>query len=140
MEVIGVLSDEELELAELLKLDESQVGGVGLHLVWRNPPLRRWQAGVTSRPHPARTAKVRDAGVGADASAREGDNVLALNDSASDGLDVLLEALFLGHDAPPQGTHRSDVGVSGNRARAHAALAPLYATKEAALCDEQLTL
>jgi hypothetical protein len=45
------------------------------------------------------TAKVGNAGVGADACAREGDDALALNDPASDRLDLLFEALFLGHGA-----------------------------------------
>ncbi len=56
------------------------------------------QAGVAPRPHPVWTTKVGDAGVGADAGAREGDEVFAAHDPASDGLDVLWEeVLFLSH-------------------------------------------
>jgi hypothetical protein len=42
-------------------------------------------------------AKVGNAGVGADACACKGDNAFALDDPSSDCLDVLSEALFLGH-------------------------------------------
>ena len=44
-------------------------------------------------------AKVGDTRVGADARAHEGDNMLALDDPSSYCLDVLLEALFVGHGA-----------------------------------------
>lgn len=99
VEVIGVLRNEELELVEPLELDEGQVGGVGLDLARRNPPLRSWQPGIAPRPNPVGAAEVGNTGVSADACTCEGDNMLALNDPASNGLDVLLEALFLSHDA-----------------------------------------
>jgi hypothetical protein len=73
------------------------VGGVGLDLVRRNPSPWRLQASVASRPHSFGAAKVGDARVGADARAREGDDMFALIDPSGDRLDVLFEALLLGH-------------------------------------------
>ena len=75
---------------------------VGLDPAQWNPPLWRWQASVAPRPHAFGAAKVGDAGIGADARAREGDEVLAFNDPPSDCLDGLFEALFLGHAICPQ--------------------------------------
>jgi hypothetical protein len=112
MEVIGVLRDEEPELAEPLELDEGQVGCVGLDPARRNPPPWRRQAGVAPRPHPVGAAKVGDARVGADARAREGDDMLALNDPASDLLDVL----FVSHDGCREVTDVSEDSVSGSLA------------------------
>jgi len=89
MEVIGILRDEELELAEPLELDERQVGCVRFDLARWNPPPWRWQAGVAPRPHPIGAAKVGNAGVGADARAREGDDASALSDPPSDRIYVL---------------------------------------------------
>jgi hypothetical protein len=102
VEVICVLRDEELELSELLELDERAVGCVGFNLARWNPPPWRRQAGVAPRPHAVRAAKVRDAGVGADASAREGDEVLALDDPPSDCADVLFKDLFVVHGIRPK--------------------------------------
>jgi len=101
VEVIGVLSDEELELAEPLELDEGEVGRVGLDPARRDPPPRRGQAGVAPRPRPLGAAEVGDAGVGADARAREGDDALAPDDPPSDRLDVLFGTPFLGQGATP---------------------------------------
>ena len=41
VEVIGILCDQELELAEPLEFDKGKVRCVGLDLVRRNPPPRR---------------------------------------------------------------------------------------------------
>jgi hypothetical protein len=91
VEVIGVLGDEELELAESLQLGEGEVGCVGSDLVARNPPLRRGQAGVASGPHPVGAAEIGDAGVSADAGARKGDDVLGVEDPTRELLDLALE-------------------------------------------------
>jgi hypothetical protein len=99
MEVIGVLRDQKPELSEPLEFNEGQVGGVGLDLARRNSPSRPGKAGVTPRPHAVGAAKVGDAGVSADARAREGDDVLALNDPPSNRLNVLFETPFPGHGA-----------------------------------------
>jgi hypothetical protein len=88
VEVIRVLGDEEPELAEPLQLDEGQVGCVGRDLARWNPPPRCRQSGVAPRPHPVGAAEVGDAGVGADARAREGDDVLGVDDPAGDLLDL----------------------------------------------------
>ena len=101
MEIISVLRNEELELVKPLELDEGQVGGIGLDLARRNPPLRSWEPSIAPRPNPVGAAEVGNTGVSADACTREGDNMLVLNDPASNGLDVLFEALFLSHDAYP---------------------------------------
>jgi hypothetical protein len=105
------------------------VGCVGLDLARWNPPPWRGQASVALRPHSVGAAKVRNAGVGADARAREGDNVLALNDPSSDCLDVLFEALFLGHSACPEVTGCSEDGVSGSLAEPHTVLCTRYAAE-----------
>jgi len=110
MEVIGVLRDEEPELAEPLELDEGQVGCVGLDPARRNPPPWRRQAGVPTRPHPVGAAKVGDARVGADARACEGDDMLALSYPASDLLDVL----FVSHDGCREAPGVSEDSVSGS--------------------------
>jgi hypothetical protein len=73
------------------------MGCVGFDLARRNPPSWSWQPSVAPRPHPLGAAKVGDTGVGANACAREGDDVLAGNDPSSDCLDMLFEALFVGH-------------------------------------------
>ena len=73
------------------------MGGVGPDLARWNTPPRRRQAGVAPRPHPFGAAKVGDAGVGTDARAREGDEVLALDYPSGDLLDVLFESLFAGN-------------------------------------------
>jgi hypothetical protein len=97
MEVVGVLRDEKLQLAEPLELDEAEVGCVGSDLSrWSAPPWRR-QAGVAPRPHPIGAAKVGDAGVGTDACPRKGDRVPGLDDPSSDCLYVLVEALPVSH-------------------------------------------
>src|SRR5215208_1663824 len=96
------------------------MGCVGLELARWNPPPRRRQASVAPRPHPVRAAKVGDARVGADAGAREGDDVLALNDPSSDRLDALFEALFLGHGICSEGTSRAKDSVSESLVGAHA--------------------
>ena len=70
------------------------MGRVGLYFARRNPPPRRRQAGFAPHPHPFRAAEVGKAGVGADARAREGDDVLAPDDPSSDRLDVLFEGLL----------------------------------------------
>ena len=54
---------------------------------------------MVPRPHPLGAAEVGDAGVGADACARKGDDVLAPYDPSSGCLDVLFEALLVGHGA-----------------------------------------
>jgi hypothetical protein len=90
VEVVGVLGDEKLELAELLQLDEGEVGGVGHDPVARNAPLRCWQAGVTPRPYSVRAAEVGYARVGADAGTRKGDDVIGVDDPTRDLLDVFL--------------------------------------------------
>jgi hypothetical protein len=61
VEVVGVLRDEEPELAEPLEFEERQVGCVGRYLTRRNPPPRCRQAGIAPRPHSLRAAKVGDA-------------------------------------------------------------------------------
>jgi hypothetical protein len=66
------------------------VGCVGCDLVTWNAPLWCRQAGVAPRPHPVGAAEVGDAGVGADASAREGDDVLGVYDPTRDLLDLPL--------------------------------------------------
>jgi hypothetical protein len=76
VEVIRVLGDEELQLAQLLQLDEREVGFVWRDPVARNPPSWGWQTRVTARPDTIGAAEVGDAGVGADAGAREGNDVL----------------------------------------------------------------
>src|SRR5215218_734821 len=98
------------------------MGGVGLDLLRWNPPPGHWQASVAPRPRPLGAAKVGNAGVGADACACKGDNAFALDDPSSDCLDVLSEALFLGHGARHEATGSSEVGVSGSLAGAHAVL------------------
>ncbi len=84
VEVVRVLRDEELELTEALEFDEGEGGCVGRDPVAWNPPPWRGQAGVTPRPLPIGAAKVRDAGVSTNARAREGDDVLGVDDPAGD--------------------------------------------------------
>jgi hypothetical protein len=96
VEVIGVLRYEEPELAEPLELDEGKVGGVGLDLAQGYAPPRRRKSGVAPRPHALGAAKVGDAGVGADARAREDYGVLALGDPPSNRPDVFVEAIHVG--------------------------------------------
>jgi hypothetical protein len=105
------------------------VGCVGLDLAQWNPPPWRWQASVAPGPHPIGAAKVGNAGVGADACAREGDNALGLNDPSNDGLDLLFEALFPGHGTCREATGSCEDGVSGNLAEAHAVLGTRYAAE-----------
>jgi hypothetical protein len=61
MEVVGILGDEKLELAEPLELDEGAVGCVGRDAVAWDAPLWCRQAGVTPRPHTIGAAEVGDA-------------------------------------------------------------------------------
>ena len=98
MEVIRVLRNQELEFAELLERDQSQVRGVGPDLARGNTPSRRREAGVAPGPHPVGATEIRDAGVGADACAREGDQVLALNYPLSYCLNLLFQELSFVHD------------------------------------------
>jgi hypothetical protein len=112
VEVVCVLRYEEAELAEPLELGEGEVGGVGLDPVRRHPLPRRRQAGVPPRPHALGTAEVGYAGVGADARASEGDDVVALDDPPSDRLDLLVEAVHDGFpifqaEAPTAGVRNS---------------------------------
>jgi hypothetical protein len=60
MEVVGVLGDQEPELAEPLEFGEGEVGRVGLDLARRDPPPWRWKACVAPRPYPLRATKVGD--------------------------------------------------------------------------------
>jgi hypothetical protein len=129
VEVIGILRDEEPELAQPLELDEGQVGRVGFDPARRNPPPWRWQAGVAPRPHPLGAAKVGDAGVGADARAREGDDVLALNGPSSDRLDVFFESAFFGHGARREANGRSEDSVPGSLPGTHAVTRTRYAAE-----------
>jgi len=120
VEVIGVLRDEELKPAEALELDEGSVGCVGLDLARENPPPWCWQAGVAPSPHSIGAAKVRDAGVGTDTSAREGDDALGADYPSSDRFDLLFAVLFLGHvftreadsDLPPRRPPALSVGLA----------------------------
>jgi hypothetical protein len=98
VEVVGVLRDEEPKLAESLELGEGQVGGVGPDLSRRNPSPWRRQPRIAPRPDPVGAAEGGDAGIGADASAGEGDGVLGLDDPSGDRLDVLLGGPVLGHN------------------------------------------
>jgi hypothetical protein len=111
VEVVGVLRDEEPELAEPLELDEGQVGCVGLDLARRDPPPWRWKACVASCPYTLGTTKVWDARVGADTRAREGDDILGPSDPPGDRLDVL-EALFVCHAIAREAAARGEDGVS----------------------------
>src|SRR5215213_4163218 len=97
VEVVRILRDEEPEPAKQLELEERQVGRVGRYLTRRNPTFWCRQTGVAPRPHPLRAAKIGDARVGADTSAREGDHVLGPGDPPGDLPDVPLEGLFVGH-------------------------------------------
>ena len=85
---------------------------VGLDQARRNSPSWRGQAGVAPRPHPVGAAKVGDARVGTDARAREGDDMLALSDPASDLLDVL----FVSQDGYREATVVSEDSVSASLA------------------------
>src|SRR5918998_4233406 len=78
------------------------MGRVWLDLVRGDPPPWRRQPGVAPRPHPVGTAKVGDAGVGADARPRESDEVLALDDPPSDLPFLLVDGLFTGHAVCPK--------------------------------------
>ena len=100
MEVVGVLRDEELELSEPLELGEREVGGVGADPAREDAPPRGRQAGVSPRPHALGAAEVGDAGVGADARPREGDDALALDNPPSDSLDLLVGQPHLGNPFP----------------------------------------
>src|SRR5262245_25239216 len=81
---------EEPELAQLLQLGQGQVRGVGADLIGPYLPSRRGQAGVAAGPDTVGPAEVRDATIGADAGAREGDQVLTFEYPLGDQLDVLL--------------------------------------------------
>jgi hypothetical protein len=126
MEVVCVLRDEEPELAEALELDEGEVGCVGLYLARWNPPPRRRQAGVAPRPHPLGAAKVGDAGVGADARAREGDDALAGDYPPGDRLDLLFETLLPDHGLCREATGSREDGVSASFDRGHAVICTGY--------------
>ena len=92
------------------------MGGVGPDLARWNTPPRRRQAGVAPRPHPLGAAKVGDAGVGADARAREANDMLALDYPSSHLLDVLFESSFLGHGSRFDAPGRVEDGVSNSLA------------------------
>jgi hypothetical protein len=79
-----------LELAEPLQLSEGEVGCVGRDAITRNPPPRGGQAGVASGPDTIGAAEVGDARVGADAGAREGDDVFGADDPTRKMLDLPL--------------------------------------------------
>jgi hypothetical protein len=99
VQVVGVLRDEEPELAEPLEFDKGDVRRVRLDSVRRYSPAWRRKSRGASRPHPVGTAEVGYAGVGADARAREGDDVVALDDPPSDRPDVLVDAIHYGFPA-----------------------------------------
>jgi hypothetical protein len=84
VEVIRVLGDKELQLAQPLQLDEREVGFVWRDLVAWNAPPWGWQTCVTARPDTIGAAEVGDAGVGANAGAREGDDALGGDDPTRD--------------------------------------------------------
>src|SRR5215218_2171727 len=86
------------------------MGSVRLDPVRRNPPPRRRQAGIPPCPHALGTPEVGDAGVGADARAREGDDVFALDDPPSDRFDVFVEAIHDGSQAS-----QSEASLAGVR-------------------------
>jgi hypothetical protein len=99
VEIVGILCDEEMEFAHVLKIDERQVRWVGFDLVRLDAPLGRREASIAPRPYPVRAAKIRDAGLGADACTREGNNMLALEEPLGDRRDVLFRVLLVSHDA-----------------------------------------
>lgn len=98
MEVICVLCDEKLKFAELLERDKSQMRGVRLDLAGGNTPAWRGESGIAASPHAVGTTKVRDAGVCADARARKGHQMLAVDYPTGDCLNPFFEELCFVHE------------------------------------------